>query len=213
MAHHHKLDFLVKRLDFSVVVKVKVTENVQNSSECSSGQYLLNCWTSCIQTCYGDSSSWPEYHARRLVCCLQGQSHSEGSHNKNMTLYYVFWTADPFATELVWWHIIISWIALWKDWIALLWSRSGSQGRLHILVNVHLDNINCWTFCNQTWYCDALSWARVMQEDLFAVFKFKVTVKTYIIKYNSFYHIYWTANLFATKFNLMVYHHKLECLV
>ena len=39
VAHHIiKLDCLVKRLDCSVVVKVKVTEKVQNSSECSSGQ-------------------------------------------------------------------------------------------------------------------------------------------------------------------------------
>ena len=43
MEHHHKLDCLLKRLDCSVVVKVKVTEEVQKSSECSSGQYLLNC--------------------------------------------------------------------------------------------------------------------------------------------------------------------------
>ena len=41
MAHHLKVDCLVKRLDCSVLVKVKVTEKVQNSSECSSGQYLL----------------------------------------------------------------------------------------------------------------------------------------------------------------------------
>ena len=32
MAHHHKVDCLVKRLDCSVVVKVKVTEKVQNIS-------------------------------------------------------------------------------------------------------------------------------------------------------------------------------------
>ena len=37
VAQHHKLDCPVKRLDCSVVVKVKVTEKVQNSSECSSG--------------------------------------------------------------------------------------------------------------------------------------------------------------------------------
>ena len=33
MAHYHKVDFLVKRLDCSVVVMVKVTEKVQNASE------------------------------------------------------------------------------------------------------------------------------------------------------------------------------------
>ena len=43
MAHHHKLDCPVKRLDCSVVVKVKVTGKVQNSNECSSRRYLLNC--------------------------------------------------------------------------------------------------------------------------------------------------------------------------
>ena len=36
-------------------------------------------------------------------------------------------------------HIITSWIGLWKDWIALLWSRS--QERLWISANVHLDDI------------------------------------------------------------------------
>ena len=35
MAPNHELDCLVKRLDCSVVVKVKVTGKVKNSSECS----------------------------------------------------------------------------------------------------------------------------------------------------------------------------------
>ena len=43
--------------------------------------------------------------------------------------------------NLVWWHIIISWIVLWKDWTALLWSRSRSQKRFKIPVNGHLDDI------------------------------------------------------------------------
>ena len=42
MAPNHELDCLVKRLDCSVVVKVKVTGKVKNSSECSSQRYLLN---------------------------------------------------------------------------------------------------------------------------------------------------------------------------
>ena len=111
MVHPHKVDCLVKRLDCSVVVKVKVTEKVQNFSECLSGQYLLFLWT----------------------------------------LY------------------------------------------------------------NQTWYGDATSC--VMQEDWFAVFKFRVTVRAGLIKYDCFYHICWTADLFATKFNWKVHHHKLECFV
>ena len=33
MVHHHKVDCLVKRLGCCVMVKVKVTEKVQNSNE------------------------------------------------------------------------------------------------------------------------------------------------------------------------------------
>ena len=41
MVHRHKLDCLLKRFDCSVVVKVKVREKVQNSSECSPGRLSL----------------------------------------------------------------------------------------------------------------------------------------------------------------------------
>ena len=51
----------------------------------------------------------------------------------------------------------------------------------------------------------------VMQEDWFAAFKFRVTVKAHLIRYDCFYHICWTADLFATRFNWIVHHHKLEC--
>ena len=71
MAHHHKLDCLVKRLDFSVVVKVNVKGKVQNSSESLSGRYLLSCWTFCNQTWYGDATSWMRLSSRRLVCFLR----------------------------------------------------------------------------------------------------------------------------------------------
>ena len=56
MAHHHRVDCLVKRLDCSAVVKV--TEKAQNFSDCSSEWYLLWCWTFCNQTWYGDAASW-----------------------------------------------------------------------------------------------------------------------------------------------------------
>ena len=56
MAHHHGC--VVKRLDCPVMVKIKVTEKVQNSSKYSSGRYLFTCWTSCNQTWYGDATSW-----------------------------------------------------------------------------------------------------------------------------------------------------------
>ena len=46
-----------------------------------------------------------------------------------------------------------------------------------------------------------------MQENWFAVFKFRVTVRTHLIRYDCFYHICGTADLLATKFNWMVQHH------
>ena len=66
MAHHHKLDCLVKRLDCSVVVKVKVAEKVKNSSECSSGRYLLSCWLFCNQTWYGDARAWANVSCKKI---------------------------------------------------------------------------------------------------------------------------------------------------
>ena len=35
----------------------------------------------------------PEYHAKKLGCCLQGQGHSEGLYDQNMTfgLYFLNW--------------------------------------------------------------------------------------------------------------------------
>ena len=44
--------------------------------------------------------------------------------------------------NLVWWHSIISFIVFWKDWIALLWSRTRSQKRLRIPANVLLGDIS-----------------------------------------------------------------------
>ena len=48
----------------------------------------------------------------------------------------------PLQLNLVWLYIIIRWIDLWTDGIALLWSRSRSQKRFRIPVTVHLDDIS-----------------------------------------------------------------------
>ena len=49
-----------------------------------------------------------------------------------------------------------------------------------------------------------------MQENWFAVFKVKVTVRVQIIQYDCFW-IFQTAGLFATKLGLIVQHHKPQC--
>ena len=71
MAHHHKLDCLLKSFDCSVVVKVKVTGKVQNYS----GSYLdnISLTAESFVTKLGMMihHHGPECHARILVCFLQ----------------------------------------------------------------------------------------------------------------------------------------------
>ena len=66
MAHHHTVDCLVRRFDCCVVVKVNIREKVQNSSECSSGQYLFSCWTLCNQTWYGYATSGAKMSCKKI---------------------------------------------------------------------------------------------------------------------------------------------------
>ena len=89
MAHHHKVDCLVKRLDCSVVVKVKVTErlripvNVHMDDISSAAEHSVTKF-GIVMHHHG-----PEYHARRLVCCLKSQGHSEGSYSQSMNFHCI----------------------------------------------------------------------------------------------------------------------------
>ena len=76
MAHHHKINCLVKRLDCCVVVKVKrfrIPVNVHLNDISSAAEPSVTKLGTVMQ------HHGPKYHARRLVCCLQVQGHSEGS--------------------------------------------------------------------------------------------------------------------------------------
>ena len=70
--------------------KVKVTAKVQNVSECLSRWYRLNCRRFCYQTWYGYAASWARVSCGKIVHCLQGHGHSEGSYDQNTTFYYIF---------------------------------------------------------------------------------------------------------------------------
>ena len=74
MAHHHKLDCLVKRLDYSVVV----TGKVQNSSECYPDDISSTAEPFVTKPGVVMHHHGSECHARRLVCCLQGQGDGRG---------------------------------------------------------------------------------------------------------------------------------------
>ena len=117
MVHHHKVDCLVKRLDCSAVVKVKTTEKVKNSSECSSGQYLLSCWTVCNQTWYGDVSSWARASCKNIGL-LSSRSRSQwGSYNQ--TVSTISTELLIFLQPLMGWYFIIDWSILCKNWIVV----------------------------------------------------------------------------------------------
>ena len=119
----------------------------------------------------------------------------------------------PLQLNLVRWHIIIRWIAMCKDWIALLWSRSRSEERFKISVNVHLDNISSTaepsiTKLGMVIYIMSQS---AMQEDWFAVLKFRVTVGAPLIKCNCSYHIYWITKSSTTKLGMVMHHRQPDC--
>ena len=63
------------------------------------------------QTWHGDAASWSRVSCGIFLWewngvgvgwggCLEGQGHSEGLYDQNMTFFYVFWTADSLATKL-----------------------------------------------------------------------------------------------------------------
>ena len=97
-------------------------------------RYLLNCRTFYYKTLHGHAFSWARVSFK--IVLLFSMSRSQ---------WRIIWsnTIDISSEllilllqlNLVWWHIITSWIALQKDWIALLWSRS----RLRIWLNVYVD--------------------------------------------------------------------------
>ena len=146
---------------------------------CLSRWYLLNHLSFWYQTQYHDVSLWAGLHAKRLICYFQGQGHSKGSYNQNMTVSTISAELLIFLLpNLVWWYIIIGQNIVWK--MGLLCSRWRSQQ----ISNVN-ENLSRWYLLNRwifwlVWLCIIMSQI-VFQKDWFAVFKVNVTVKDHII--------------------------------
>ena len=87
------------------VFKVKVSK-----VDCSSEQCLLNRWTVCNQTWYGDTSSWAGSRSQDLIAVFWGEGHSAGSKFISMMVYH----CKP--KRLV------------SDWIAVFWGEGHSDG-------------------------------------------------------------------------------------
>ena len=73
MTHHCQVDSLVKRLDCSVVVKVKVTEKVQNSVNVHLDNISSAAEPSVTKLGMVMQHHGPKCHARRSVFSLQVQ--------------------------------------------------------------------------------------------------------------------------------------------
>ena len=56
--------------------------------------------------------------------------------------------------------------------------------------------LNCWTFCNQTWYDDVSSWAKLSCENIGTSSSSSRSQWGLMTEYVCFSHIYWTSLLF-----------------
>ena len=98
--------------------------------------------------------------------------------------------------------------------IGLLWSRSKSRWRFKMLVILSGCLLNHRSFCYQTSYGHAVSWARVSCRKVGSLSSMSRSQQGFIwSKYDYFYYIFWAAGQFATKLCLIILHHKAECSV
>ena len=100
------------------------------------------------------------------------------------SLYYVFWTVDPFPAKVC---LVVDYYKPCEEigllCIGPLYSRSRSQWRVKMSMfiqmisakppNILLPNMLLW--------CIIMNW-NVMQKDLFTIFKVKVTTRAHMIK-------------------------------
>ena len=156
----------------------------------------------------------PEYHAEKLVHCVQCQGHSEGLYNQNMIISAVSSKLlVGLQPNLVWLYNIISQNVLLKNGITAFKVKVTTKVQNVSECLSRLYFLNHRAFCYQIWYGDAASWARVSCRNFIAVvaiFKVKVTVRVIWSKYDSFYYIFWTVDCLATKLGLMIHYHKPE---
>ena len=114
---------------------------------------------------------------------------------------------------LVWWYIIISQSVSWKCWIIIFYIKITARVQ-NVNECLSTGYLNHQTFCFKTWYCDASSWVRVSCKKIGLLFSRSRSQHGLIWSdCGNFYCIFWTADPFATKLDLMAHHHKLDFLV
>ena len=205
MVHHNKVDCLVKKLDCSVVVKV--TEKVQNSSEYSSRRYALSCWTFCNQTWYGDATSWAKVSCKKIGLL----SSSSGS---QWRLILSDMTVSTIAAEqLIFFATKFNWMVRYHKpecgEIGLLCSKSRSQQNFKMLMNVCRDDISSTAEPSVTKLGLVHHGPEYHARRLVCCLQVQGHSEGL---YNQIW-LFLQYQLFATKFNWMVHHCKLECFV
>ena len=169
MVQHHKVDCPLKRLDCSVVVKVKVTGKVKNSSDCSSQRYFLNRWTFCNQTWYGDAPSWTRVLYKKIDLLFSSSGSQWGLIWSNYDSFcYIFWTIDSLAANLglMTRHHMPECLVKKLDYC--IQGQCHSKGsKCRYLSRWYFLNrrtfcyqsryCDCWSFCYKTWFDGTLS--------------------------------------------------------
>ena len=118
-----------------------------------------------------------ECHAEFCCCCyLQGQGHSEGFYDQNMTLSTIFSELlIPWQPNLVWWYIRVSYEKNWITAFRVKVTMKGQNGMFVQMVSSKPPNI---LFPNLVWWCITMSWS-VIQKDWFAIFKVQITARAH----------------------------------
>ena len=133
----------------------------------------------------------PESHAEKNLLAIFMVKVTARVHmiKKWFVLLYLQNCCFFFQPNLVWWYINMSQSVLWKKWITAF----------KIKVTEKVQNFNeclsayflsCQTFCYQTWYGDASSWASVPCKKIGLLFS-RSRSQQWIIwsKYDSLYYI------------------------
>ena len=116
-----------------------VTHICSHSAECLYATF-------CNQTWYCGAPPRAGMSCKKMGFYLQGHSHNVGLYNQNVTVSTIsFISSKPvslFQPNSIWVQIIISKEVSIEN-VGLLFSRSMSQPRLNVSVNVRLDDILC----------------------------------------------------------------------
>ena len=168
----------------------------------------------CNQTWCCGAPPWAGMSCKKVGFYLQGQGHSVGLYNQNMTISTIsFISRESFATKLnlsVDHHKQRS--VQWKCWIVVFKVsvtakvKSFSYDSLDILCIAE-------PFVNKP--RDIIITQSVIYEKWVSIFKVKVTVtEIRFIQSNMTISMFWTADFFMdNQLSLTVHVHKLECLV